>query len=183
MALQAAKAVVFTRHLYGLVGRPMRRWSDDWALLEPCLDLNAIERPWAAVARRQASQFARRVELQRANSLRLLSQISVAEDVVLPRERMGARYNYHLFPVLLRNSNERAAVLARMWDRFVDASTIYSGAIEECRRFGYSGGCPVSESVAERLITLPNYAALSTDEIDTIAGVFLASLRAVRSRF
>jgi dTDP-4-amino-4,6-dideoxygalactose transaminase len=183
VVLQAAKAVVFTRHLYGLVGRPMRRWTDEWALLEPCLDLNAIERPWAAVARRQASQFAHRVELQRANSLRLLSQLTPAEDVVLPRERMGARYNYHLFPVLLRDSSERAAVLARMWGRFVDASTIYSGAIEECRRFGYSGGCPVSESIAERLITLPNYAALSSDEIDTIAQVFLSSLRACRSRF
>ena len=44
-----------------------------------------------------------RVERQRANSLRLLSHLDTIEDVVLPRERPGARYNYHMFPVLLRD--------------------------------------------------------------------------------
>jgi dTDP-4-amino-4,6-dideoxygalactose transaminase len=122
-----------------------------------------------------------RVKLQRANSLRLLSQLRGVEDVVLPRERLGGRYNYHLFPVLLRHREERAAVMDAMWARFVDTSMIYSGAVEECRRFGYCGGCPVAESVAERLITLPNYAALNDSEIDTVADVFLSSLRACRS--
>jgi perosamine synthetase len=100
---------------------------------------------------------------------------------VLPRERPGARYNYHLFPVLLRNGQEREAVRARMWSKFVDTSTIYSHAIEECRRYGYRGGCPVAESVSERLVTLPNHASLTGQDIDAVAEVFLSSLRASRS--
>ena len=135
----------------------------------------------AATARRQASRLPVRVEQQRANSLRLLSHLSRAEDVVLPHERPGARYNYHLFPVLLRDRHERDAVRAAMWKQFVDTSTIYSDAIERCTRFGYQGGCPVSESVSTRLITLPNYAALAPAEIDTVAEVFLSSLKACRS--
>ena len=115
LALQAAKATVFHRRLYGIFGRPMRRWAEKWALLEPCLDLKAIQRSCAAVACRQALRFPRRVELQRANSLRLLSRLGAVEDVVLPRERPGAQYNYHLFPVLLRDREERAAVMAAMW--------------------------------------------------------------------
>jgi dTDP-4-amino-4,6-dideoxygalactose transaminase len=180
LIMQGAKSAVFSRTLYGTVGMALRRQVEKWALLEPQLDLNAIESSHAAAAVRQAPRFADRVEKQRANSLRLLSQIGGAEDVVLPTERLGARYNYHLFPVLVRDSSERAAVAATMWDRFVDTSTIYSGAIAECRKFGYRGGCPVAESVAERLLTLPNHADLTDGEIDAIAWVFLSSLDASR---
>src|SRR5262249_3903418 len=124
--MQAAKALVFTRPLYGIFAKPVRRWAEDWALLEPCLDLNAIERPYAAAASRQALRFPPRVERQRENSLRLLARLSEADDVVLPRERPGARYNYHLFPVLLRNREERRAMMSAMWSRFVDTSMLYS---------------------------------------------------------
>jgi dTDP-4-amino-4,6-dideoxygalactose transaminase len=86
-----------------------------------------------------------------------------------------------MFPVLLRDCEERTAVMAAMWTRFVDTSMIYSGVVDECRRFGYRGGCPVAESVADRLITLPNYAALTGRDIDYVAQVFLSELRAWRS--
>jgi perosamine synthetase len=178
--LQGAKAAVFHPLLYGVCGRPMRRWAEKWALLEPCLDLRAIHRSEAAVACRQALRLPERVKWQRANSLRLLGRLGRVEDLVFPWERPGARYNYHLFPVLLRNREERTAMMAAMWARFVDTSMIYSGVVHEARRFGYAGGCPVSESVADRLITLPNYAALTSQEIDSVAQVFLSSLRACR---
>src|SRR5260370_28929289 len=110
----------------------MRRWAEEWALLEPCLDQKAIQRSYAAVACRQAARLPGRVRLQRANSLRLLAQLADVEDVVLPRERLGARYNYHLFPVLLRDREERVAVMNAMWSRFVDTSRIYSGVVTEC---------------------------------------------------
>jgi perosamine synthetase len=181
LILQASKAAVFSRQFYGIFGKPLRRWVEKWAILEPCLDLNAIQRSYAAVASRQALRFPQRVEQQRANSLRLLSQLAAVEDVVLPQEQAGARYNYHLFPVLLRDGEERAAVVAAMWARFVDTSMIYCDVVRECRRFGYRGGCPVAESVADRLITLPNHAALTGEDIDGVAQVFLSSLRAFRN--
>jgi dTDP-4-amino-4,6-dideoxygalactose transaminase len=182
--LQAAKSVVFSRRLYGVLGKPFRPWAERLALLEPCLDLMAIQRSQAAVARRQASRFALRVERQRENSLRLLEHVSGADGVdgvVVPREPSGARYNYHIFPVLLRDSEERSAVAARMWRQFIDTSTIYSEAIGVCRNFGYRGGCPVAESVASRLLTLPNYANLSNPEIDQVAQIFLSSLKSCRA--
>jgi dTDP-4-amino-4,6-dideoxygalactose transaminase len=181
LILQAAKAMVFSRELYGVFGKPMRRWMEKWAILEPSLDLNAIQRSYAVAASRQTSRFARRVELQRANSSRLLSALAAAEDVVLPQERPGARYNYHLFPVLLRDKEERSAVMAAMWEQFVDSSMIYCDVVKKCRQFGYRGNCPVAESVADRLITVPNYAALASQDIDGVAQVFLSSLQAWRN--
>jgi dTDP-4-amino-4,6-dideoxygalactose transaminase len=181
LILQAAKSVVFSSRAYGFLGKPMRRWADGWALLEPSLDISTIKRTQAAAAQRQASRFPLRVEQQRANSLRLLSHLSRVEDVVLPHERHGARYNYHLFPVLLRDQQERDAVRAAMWKHFVDTSTLYSDSIARSVKYGYRGGCPVAESVATRLITLPNYATLSNAEIDRVAQVFVSSLKACRS--
>ena len=179
--MQGAKSVVFSKLWYGIFGKPLRRWADDWALLEPRLEQVGIQRSYAAVACRQATVFAMRVESQRANSLHLLSRLAGAEEVTLPRERVGARYNYHLFPVLLRDRRERDAVVAGMWEKGVDTSTIYCGVVDECRRLGYTGGCPVSESVTERLITLPNHAALNSHDIDRVADAFLASLRGWRT--
>jgi len=176
----AAKAAVFDRRFYGVCGRPMRRWAEKWALLEPRLDLMAIHRSCAAVACRQALRLRDRVELQRANSLRLLARLGSADDLVFPEQRRGTQYNYHLFPVLLRNREERTAVMAAMWARFVDTSMIYSEVVKEARRFGYRGGCPVAEWVADCLITLPNYAALTGEDIDNVADIFLSSLRACR---
>jgi hypothetical protein len=180
VVLQAAKATVFHRRLYGIFGRPIRRWAEKWAILEPRLDLKAIQRSCAAVACRQASRFPHRVELQRANSWRLLRRLSAVPDIVLPWERHGAQYNYHLFPVLMRNREERSAVMAGMWARFVDTSMIYSEVVKESRQYGYRGGCPVAESVADRLMTLPNHAALTDQDIDNVAAAFLSSLRAYR---
>jgi dTDP-4-amino-4,6-dideoxygalactose transaminase len=178
--MQGAKAVVFNRYLYGLFGRPMRRWVEQMALLEPCLDMHAIQASWAAGACRQALRFPQRVAWQRINSLRLLEQLGDVDDTVMPRERHGAQYNYHMFPVLLRDAAERKAVMDGMWRQFVDTSKIYSGVVREARRFGYRAGCPVSESVADRLITLPNYASLTARDIDTVAEVFLAALNTHR---
>ncbi|HKE24424.1 MAG TPA: DegT/DnrJ/EryC1/StrS family aminotransferase [Bryobacteraceae bacterium] len=180
LIMQAAKAAVFHRRLYGFCGRPLRRWVEKWALLEPHLDRTRIERPWATIATRQAQRLPQRVALQRANSLQLLIRLDLTEEVVLPRERPGASYNYHLFPVLLRSREERAAVMAAMWSRFVDTSMIYSNVVAEARRFGYLGGSPVAESVADRLITLPNYASLSVRDINSVAYAFLSSLREFR---
>lgn len=180
LALLSAKAIIFHRRIYGIFGRPVRRWVEKWALLEPSLDLQAIQRSCAAVACRQASRFTHRVEQQRANSLRLLARLGAVDDLVLPHERPGTRYNYHLFPVLLRNREERSAVMDAMWARFVDTSKIYSEVVKEARRFGYTGGCPVAESIADRLITLPNYASLSSQDIGNVAYVFLSCLRSCR---
>jgi perosamine synthetase len=180
LALQCAKSLVFCRPVYGVIGMPLRRRVESWALLEPRLDSTGIEPSHAAAALLQASRFIERVERQRTNSLRLLLRLRGADDVVLPLERPGARYNYHLFPVLLRDRRERATVAETMWKEFIDTSMIYSRAIDECRRWGYRSGCPVSESVAERLLTLPNHAALNSQEIDRIGEVFLSSLRVCR---
>ena len=120
------------------------------------------------------------MERQRANSLRSYRYLADLEDVVLPWERSTARYNYHLFPVLLRDQPERSHVVEAMWSKFVDTSTIYYDVVQQCRQYGYKDGCPVAESVADRLLTLPNHAALTDSDIDRVAETFRESLKNAR---
>jgi perosamine synthetase len=181
LLLQAAKAVVFRRPLYGILGIPIRSWAEKRAFLEPVLSRKQIQRPHAIIALRQARSFRERVARQRENSLYLLSLLRGAEGVILPREWQGAAYNYHLFPVLMADEHERDAVAAAMLAQGVDTSHLYSDSIDHSRKLGYRGGCPVAESVAARLLTLPNYASLSRTDIRRVARVFLQALRQSRS--
>ncbi len=180
LLLQVMKTATFHRPLYGLFGLPIRSWAEKRAFLEPALSSSQIQRHHAAVALRQALRFRERVARQRANSLYLLDLIQEVEGVVLPREPRGSAHNYHIFPVLMADQQERSEVSAAMLAYGVDTSRIYSDVIEHSRKLGYRGGCPVAESVASRLLTLPNYASLSRTDIERVARVFLQAVR--RSR-
>ena len=115
------------------------------------------------------------------NSHRLLSLLSGVENVVLPKEPPGARYNRHMFPILLADSREKNAVAMGMLKRNVDTSQVYWNLLKEAYPLGYQKGCPVSESVSGRMLTLPNHSQLSDEEIDYVAEAFIETLRAYRS--
>lgn len=176
------KALLFSRALYGPLAMRLRSWTDQRGLLEPRLETRRIAPSQAALALRQAALLPERVERQRRNSLALLSLLSHIEGVVLPRERPGARYNYHIFPVLVRDAEERSAIVAGMLSRGVDTSRIYYDVVEHSKRFGYISGCPVSESIATRLLTLPNYASLSEGDVGRVARCFEEAVDAYRGR-
>ena len=178
--LQVAKAVTFSKPVYGTLGLPIRSWAEKKAILEPVLSHKQIQRHHAAVALRQALRFRERVIRQRENSLYLLSLLQEAEGIILPREWPGSTYNYHIFPVLMSDEQERDGVAAAMLKKGVDTSHIYSDVINHSRKLGYKGGCPVSESVAARLLTLPNYASLSHADIERVAEAFLYALNEYR---
>jgi dTDP-4-amino-4,6-dideoxygalactose transaminase len=180
--LQVAKAIVFSRALYGVAGLPFRTWAEAKAILEPALSHKQIHRHQASVAIRQALRFRERVERQRQNSLFLLSLLEEAEGIVLPREQPGTQYNYHLFTVLVADARERDAIASAMLRQGAETSRIWHDIVPHCRKLGYTEGCPVAESVPGRMMTLPNYASLSHKDIERVAKEFLFALRQYRSR-
>lgn len=178
---QPMKALVFKQSFYGLLGRPLRPFLETKGILEPTLDEEQIQPGQASVALRQGARLEAIVERQRENSLHLLECIGGVEDVILPVERPGARYNYHLFPVLVSDKRERDLVRERMLARHVDTSKIHFNTVELSRPLGYEGGCPASESAADRMLTLPNYAALSNASIEYVAETFHSALKEARA--
>jgi dTDP-4-amino-4,6-dideoxygalactose transaminase len=112
----------------------------------------------------------------------LLSLLEGLTDLVLPVERPGEEWSYHMFPVLSASEEERDALRAALLQQGVDTSRNYFNIVELSRAFGYLDGCPVSESVARRMLTLPSYASLSTQDVERISDSFTAALRTYRSR-
>lgn len=180
LILQPLKAFVFRQGVYGLIGRPLRPFLEPRDILEPIMAEDRIQPGHATVALRQVARLEAVVERQRQNSLHLLECINGVDGVRLPVERPGARYNYHLFPVLVSDKRERDMVREKMLARHVDTSKLHFDTVEISRPLGYESGCPVSESAADRMLTLPNYAALSKSSIEQVALSFLAALKEIR---
>ncbi len=179
--MQAAKAALFRRPLYGLAGHAARSSTKPRSLFTANLDLQAIARGSAAVVLRQAAVFAARVREQQSNSLFLLDQLAGIQDIELPYQPRGATYNRALFPVLAGDSRERDAVRAGMRKWGVDTSRLHSNSPECAQALGYEGGCPVSEQVASTLVVLPNQAGLTREDLKRVADSFRAALEAHRS--
>jgi dTDP-4-amino-4,6-dideoxygalactose transaminase len=178
---QFAKAWVFRRPLYGLIGRPLRARAERMGVLEPRLIQRRILRGQAAVAVRQVRDFPIRVELHRANSLRLLELLGACPGLVLPLETPGTRYNYHLFPILVADRQERDRMVQALLARNVDTSRIYFDMLPHARLNGYAGGCPVAEAAIDRMLTLPNHSMLSARDVEHVAAAFLSALSEVRA--
>jgi dTDP-4-amino-4,6-dideoxygalactose transaminase len=53
--------------------------------------------------------------------------------------------------------------------------------VETAGRNGYAGSCPISESAAGRILTLPNYAGLGTRDLDRIASAFRTAVKQHRT--
>jgi dTDP-4-amino-4,6-dideoxygalactose transaminase len=58
----------------------------------------------------------------------------------------------------------------------VDTSRVHHNCVQTAVRQGYAGGCPVSEDVARRVLTLPNFAGLRSQDLERVATAFLTAL-------
>jgi dTDP-4-amino-4,6-dideoxygalactose transaminase len=88
--------------------------------------------------------------------------------------------SYHLFHVLLRSQEERAALIDELRGRGILAVFHYLPLHLSAmgRRFGgRPGQCPVSEDVAERLLRLPFFTSLAEAEQDEVIAAVEASAR------
>jgi dTDP-4-amino-4,6-dideoxygalactose transaminase len=97
----------------------------------------------------------------------------------LPPLRTSA---YHMFYVLLPDRDRRNAVIESLRDVGIQATFHYvplhssdAGQKFSARRTE----CPVTDDISGRLLRLPFYNGLSLDDVDHVAGQFLASVGAV----
>jgi hypothetical protein len=176
-AMQLAKSALFSRALYGPLGNRARAAAEDRGYLLAKMNSQGIAGSSAAAVRRLAARSGERLGRQRENSLKLLAWLRDADDLILPAERPGARYGYSLFPVVTASEDERDTVMQTMFELGVDTSKIHYNSAECAARHGYAGGCPVSENVARRILTLPNFATLDNFDLERVALAFLAGLK------
>src|SRR2546422_2768647 len=101
-------------------------------------------------------------------------------DVILPFAAVqeSKQPAYHLYPVLFPNSRERDSVAQRLKDEGIQTSIHYPPVHHFSAFREIAKGCrlPITESFAERELTLPLYPSLSLEQVDTIAETVISLL-------
>jgi dTDP-4-amino-4,6-dideoxygalactose transaminase len=96
-----------------------------------------------------------------------LGEWAAVNAVRLPVIPAEATQSFHMFYLLCPSLEGRERLIAHLRDRSILAVFHYQplNASEMGQRFGgHAGQCPVTESVADRLLRLPFYNALTEDE-------------------
>jgi dTDP-4-amino-4,6-dideoxygalactose transaminase len=109
----------------------------------------------------------------------LYRQLLHDTDARPPAERPGSRHVYHIFAVRLA---QREAWRARLTEAGVQTGVHYPIPVHLQPAYadlGYGrGDFPVSETLADQVLSLPIYPELTDAQVETVAGVIRAGLPA-----
>jgi dTDP-4-amino-4,6-dideoxygalactose transaminase len=104
------------------------------------------------------------------NYRRALSDWSHEHGVQLPHVSGGAEQPAHLFHLVFSRSDQRTAFIEHMAAAGVQAVFHYQPLhlTDAAQRFGIPEACPVTESVATRLVRVPLHANLTDTEVELV---------------
>jgi perosamine synthetase len=117
--------------------------------------------------RRRIEEFHSKLATLAANTQKLRQAIGEG-SVRVPAEPLDGKWNHFMVPVGYRNAKQRELGRAFLTRRRIDTAPLYQNCARNARKFGYLGGCPKAELVAQTTCTIPNHPWLSDEEIHYI---------------
>ena len=130
---------------------------------------------WAQLERAADIQ-ARRREIWDHYNARLAGW-ACAHDVQLPTVPDCCDQSYHMYYLVLPSFSARTALIQHLKDRGILSVFHYLPLhlSDMGRRYGWqAGNCPVAESVADRLLRLPFFYALTSCELDDVVSAIVS---------
>ena len=106
------------------------------------------------------------------NAAYLTSQLGDLEGVSTPHISEGVRHVFHQYT--LRVPGSRDELMGFLNERGVGTGIHYPRPIyrqELYQRLGFDARCPVSEAAAEEVLSIPVHPALTSEELETVAGM------------
>lgn len=116
---------------------------------------------------RRLEDFPARMERTRENA-RIMMEVLASVAVVPPIERNWALHSYFLFAIKFRDRSARDAASSYLARRGVDSIRFYGDAPAMAAGYGYGRDCPVSESSASTILTVPAHARLTRRDLERI---------------
>jgi len=108
--------------------------------------------------------FQDKVEIQRRNSKYLIEKLDDT-GLKLPLETENTYCNYYLLPVQADSESERDRICEFLRTKGIDTTKLFSKTPAIAKvNYGYKGDCPITENIANRIMTIPNYYTLKEDE-------------------
>jgi perosamine synthetase len=133
----------------------------------------------AAIGRGQLRHLPEWTERRRRNAARLRERLDGRPGIAVPSEQPGGTHVYHQFSLVLDDAAERDATLARLRAAGVDCAVHYPTPLHRQPYFAeqsVSPSLPVSESVANRIFSIPVHSGLAPDDVDYVAEAVLEAL-------
>jgi dTDP-4-amino-4,6-dideoxygalactose transaminase len=94
------------------------------------------------------------------------------KEIMLPLICKNSKTAFNRFPIVVKSSERRTAILSLLNKKNIEASPMYNKPVHLMWEIGYhTGDFPAAEFFATHLITLPVHGQLKTEEINTIADV------------
>jgi dTDP-4-amino-4,6-dideoxygalactose transaminase len=115
--------------------------------------------------------FETQIDINRSHALYLIDGTKSLQ-LKASHESPNETWNYFLFPVIFDNPFSRDNTSSLLFERGIDNAKMFSKTPEIAKiGYGYSGDCPVTESIAQRILIIPHYYTLKEEELDRIMQV------------
>ncbi len=136
----------------------------------------------AAVGVVQMKKIDEMNELRRKHAQYLNKELEGLDGITVPSEMLGCKHVYQMYTITLGEAVDRTRFLALMREKGVGASVHFDPPVHLQPYYVDAYGCkkgdfPVSERLAETIVTLPMYPALNVEELDYIVSSLKDALR------
>jgi dTDP-4-amino-4,6-dideoxygalactose transaminase len=98
------------------------------------------------------------------------------KDIQLMEINEKCGYNYSMFPIVFKTKSDKGRIVSILNENTIYPKPYFFPSLNTLSFINYQP-CPVSESLAERIICLPLFDELSKEEIDMVCRIILRNLR------
>jgi len=166
-----AKATLYNRPLYGLIGYPIGMRLDKKLNLtaKDGFELGKIASTHLALIDKRIAHFQEKIDIQREHAHMLLNAV-LPSNFSLLSENDGYFRNWFQFALGFQNTNQRDAMADYLFSQGIDTSKYLDTIADEARTdYGYEGDCPNAELLSKTVLLVPIHYTLHTKDLEHIA--------------
>ena len=112
-------------------------------------------------------------EARRRHAAYLSSQLADVTGIDLPVETDGCKHVYQMYTIKVKPPVDRNRFVLELREKGIGASVHFDPPVHlqpyYQERYGGNGNLPVTEQVAERIVTLPMFPGLTDEQVEKIA--------------
>ncbi len=169
--LTFAKATLYNRPWYGLVGYPIGMRLDKKLNLtaKDGFETAKIASTHLALVDARIAHFEEKINIQKNHAHALLNAL-VPSHFSLPSEASDCCSNWFQFALRFESTHQRDAMATHLLNRGIDTAKYLDTIADEARsNYGYKGDCPNAELLSKTILLVPIHYTLRNADIEHIA--------------
>jgi perosamine synthetase len=168
------KSILRSKPLYGIIGYALWRFVNSKMNLQERsgITLSQIYKTDSAIIKKRLSLLNSLINRRRKNA-DFFSNTLKLDPNMLCLEKPETFYNRYYYPVTFPSKEVRDFMADYLLKHRIDTIKYIDEVVDIARKeYGYNGDCPMSESLSQRVLIIPNYHSLKEREVEKIAQCF-----------